>query len=75
MAPIPIEPDCVWNYSFCEWIGLGVEIDEDWYNVGNIKYDALDNLRGDFPQKCNILILINCCSFGICLEILRTKFL
>jgi hypothetical protein len=29
---------------------LGVEIDEDWYSVGNIKYDALDDLRGDFPQ-------------------------
>jgi hypothetical protein len=50
MAPIPINPDCVWNYSFCEWIDLGVEIDEDWYSVGNIKCDALDDLRGDFPQ-------------------------
>jgi hypothetical protein len=49
MAPIPIDLDCVWNYSFCEWIDLGVEIDEDWYSVGNIKYDALDELRGDFP--------------------------
>jgi hypothetical protein len=27
---------------------LGVEIDEDWYGVGNIEYDALDDLRGDF---------------------------
>jgi hypothetical protein len=35
---------------FCEWIDLGVEIDEDWYSVGNIEYDALDDLRGDFPQ-------------------------
>jgi hypothetical protein len=50
MAPIPIDPDCVWNYSFCEWIDLGVEIDEDWYSVGNIEYNALDDLRGDFPQ-------------------------
>jgi hypothetical protein len=40
----------MWNYSFCEWIDLGVEINEDWYSVGNIEYDALDDLRGDFPQ-------------------------
>jgi hypothetical protein len=104
MAPIPIDLDCVWNYSFCEWIDLGVEIDEDWYSVGNIEYDALNNLRGDFPQlfeegdvpingwdeviqeltehgrsalwmEGNILLLTECCSFGICLEISRTKFL
>jgi hypothetical protein len=50
MAPISIDSDCVWNYSFCEWIDLRVEIDEDWYSVGNIKYDALDDLRGDFSQ-------------------------
>ena len=50
MAPRPIDPDCVWNYSFYEWIDLGVEIDEDWYSVGNIEYNALDDLRGDFPQ-------------------------
>jgi hypothetical protein len=40
----------VWNYSFCEWIDLGVEIDKDWYSVGNIKYDALDDLLGNFSQ-------------------------
>jgi hypothetical protein len=39
MAPILIDPDYVWNYSFCEWIDLGVEIDEDWYSMGNIKYE------------------------------------
>jgi hypothetical protein len=50
MAPIPIDPDYVWNYSFCKWIDLGVGIDKDWYSVGNIEYDALDNLRGDFSQ-------------------------
>jgi hypothetical protein len=44
MAPIPINPNCVWNYSFCELMALGVEIDEDWYSVGNIKYDVLDDL-------------------------------
>jgi hypothetical protein len=50
MAPIPINLDCVWNYSFCESIDLGVEIDEDCFSVGNIEYDALNDLRGDFPQ-------------------------
>ena len=50
MAHIPIDADCVWNYSFCEWIDLGVEIDKDWYSVGNIAYDALDDLQGDFSQ-------------------------
>jgi hypothetical protein len=49
MTPIPIDPNYMWNYS-CEWIDLGVEIDEDWYSVGNIEYDALDDLRGDLPQ-------------------------
>jgi hypothetical protein len=34
MAPIPINPDCMWNYSFCELIDLGMEIDEDSYSVG-----------------------------------------
>jgi hypothetical protein len=50
MAPIPIDPYYVWNYSFCKWIDLGVEIGKDWYSVGNIEYDALDDLRGDFLQ-------------------------
>jgi hypothetical protein len=50
MAPIPIDPDCMWNYSFCEQIDLEVEIDKDWYNVGNIEYDSLNDLRGDFLQ-------------------------
>jgi hypothetical protein len=50
MAPIPIDQDCVWNYYFCEWIDLRVEIDNDWYRMGNIEYDALDDLRNDFPQ-------------------------
>ena len=50
MASIPIDPNCMWNYSFCEWIDLRVEIDDDWYSVGNIEYDALDDLRGHFPQ-------------------------
>ena len=47
MAPIPIDLDCMWNYSFCELMNLRVEIDEDWYSVDNIKYD---NLWGNFPQ-------------------------
>ena len=38
------------DYSFCELMDLGVEIDKDWYSVGNIEYDALDNLQGDFSQ-------------------------
>jgi hypothetical protein len=29
---------------------LGVEIDEDWYSMGNIEYDALDDLQGNFLQ-------------------------
>jgi hypothetical protein len=44
MAHIPIDPDYMWNYYFCEWIDLGVEIDEDWYSVGNIEYNALNDL-------------------------------
>jgi hypothetical protein len=44
MAPIPINPDCMWNYSFCESMDLGVEIDDHWYSVSNIEYDALDDL-------------------------------
>jgi hypothetical protein len=50
MAPIPINLNCAWNHSCCEWIDLGVEIDEDWYSVVYIKYDALDDLRDDFSQ-------------------------
>jgi hypothetical protein len=44
MAPIPIDLDYVWNYSLYEWIDLGLEIDKDWYSMGNIEYDAFDNL-------------------------------
>jgi hypothetical protein len=29
---------------------LGVKRDEDWYNVGNINYDALNDLRDDYPH-------------------------
>jgi hypothetical protein len=43
MARIPTNTNCVWNYSFCE-------LDEDWYSVGNIEYDALNDLRGDYPH-------------------------
>jgi hypothetical protein len=50
MEPIPINPDCMWNYSFCDLMDLGVEIDEDWYSVGIIECDELDDLRGAFPQ-------------------------
>ena len=50
MTPLPINPDYMWNYSFCELMDLRVEIDEDWYSVGNIEYDAFDDLRGDFSQ-------------------------
>jgi hypothetical protein len=35
MTRIPIDLGCVWNYSFCESMDLGVEIDEDWYSIGN----------------------------------------
>jgi hypothetical protein len=40
----------MWNSSFCELMDLGGEIDDDWYSVGNIKYDTLDDLQGDFLQ-------------------------
>jgi hypothetical protein len=50
MARIPTNIDCVWNHSFCDLIDLGVEIDEDWHSVGNIDYDALDDLQGDYPH-------------------------
>jgi hypothetical protein len=50
MTLILIDPDCIWNYSFCEWIDLGVEIDNDCYSVGNIEYDALNDLQVNFPQ-------------------------
>jgi hypothetical protein len=49
MARIPTYPNCIWNYSFCEWIDLGVEIDDDWYNMGNIDCNALDDLQNDLP--------------------------
>ena len=29
---------------------LGVEIEDDWYSVDNIKYKAFDDLRGNFSQ-------------------------
>ena len=44
MAPIPIDPNSTWNYSFYELMDLGVEIDDDWYSVGTLKYDALNDL-------------------------------
>jgi hypothetical protein len=60
MTPIPIDLDCMWNNSFCELMDLRVEIDDDWYSVGNIEYDALDNLRGDFSRLFeNDLVLVN----------------
>jgi hypothetical protein len=60
MTPIPISPNCIWNYSFCELMDLGVEIDEDWYSVGNIEYDALNDLRDHFPQLFkDDIVLVN----------------
>jgi hypothetical protein len=50
MEPIPIDLDCMWNYSFYELMDLEVKIDEDWYSVGNIEYDTLNDLQGDFSQ-------------------------
>jgi hypothetical protein len=29
MAPITIDHDCMWNYSFCELMDFGVKIDDD----------------------------------------------
>ena len=50
MAPIPINPNCMWNYSFCELMDLGVEIVAHWCSIGNIEYDTLDDLRCDILQ-------------------------
>jgi hypothetical protein len=50
MAPILIDPDCMWNYSFCELMDFRVKIDDDWYSIGNIEYNALDDLQDDFSQ-------------------------
>jgi hypothetical protein len=50
MAPIPIDPDYMWNYSFCELMDFRVKIDDDWYSIGNIEYNALDDLQDDFSQ-------------------------
>ena len=50
MAPIPIDPNCMGNYSFCEMMDVGEEIDKVWNGVGNIEYDVLEDLRGDFSQ-------------------------
>jgi hypothetical protein len=30
MVKIPLNTNYTWNYSFYEWIDLGVEIDGDW---------------------------------------------
>jgi hypothetical protein len=57
MAKIPTNPDYVWNYSFCELVDLGVEIDDDWYSVGNIDYDTLDDLQVDFQHLFEDAIL------------------
>lgn len=35
---------------FCELMDMGVEIDDDWYNVGNIDYDTLDDLCDDLAH-------------------------
>jgi hypothetical protein len=55
MVPIPIDLDCMWNYFFYELIDLGVEIDDDWYSMDNIEYNALDDLQGDF-RSCSKMI-------------------
>jgi hypothetical protein len=36
---------------------LGVEIDEDWYSIGNIEYDALDDLQDDFTQLFEVNVV------------------
>jgi hypothetical protein len=37
--------------------------------------NPLSTMKKTLRMKDNILLLIKCCSFVICLEILRTKFL
>ena len=29
---------------------MGLEVDDDWYSMSNIEYDALDDLPSDFLQ-------------------------
>lgn len=52
MANIPTDPDCRWNYSFCD---SGDELDEDWYSVGSIEYDPFDDLLdNDYVYVWNV---------------------
>jgi hypothetical protein len=48
MATTPVDPDCMWNCSYCELVDLGVKINDDWNSVGNIKYDTFNDLQGHF---------------------------
>jgi hypothetical protein len=45
MAGVPENSDCTWKDSLDKLLDLGVELDDDWYNVDNIVYDPLDDLQ------------------------------
>ncbi|GLT53675.1 hypothetical protein SLA2020_269320 [Shorea laevis] len=42
MAEAPVNPNRLRKDSMDEPLDLGVELDDDWYNVDNIVYDSLD---------------------------------
>jgi hypothetical protein len=45
MAGVPENSDCTRKDSLDKLLDLGVELDDDWYDVGNIVYDPLDDLQ------------------------------
>jgi hypothetical protein len=49
MPRLPMDPNCM-ELLFL-WVDRSrVEIDDGWCSVGNIDYDALDDLRDDSPH-------------------------
>jgi hypothetical protein len=58
MAWIPIDPDCMWNYS--TWVS---RIVEDWYNLGNTEFDVGTMRFKDFICMVNFF-------FGLCAYLL-----
>jgi hypothetical protein len=57
MAGAPVTLDCTRKDSLDKLLDLGVELDDDWYDVDNIIYEPLDDLYdvGNIvmPQRFN----------------------